>query len=602
MPIEGKSHRLLTLQRQIIQLQRYIDALQQQGDRWSARRLWTFFGGGLLGLLVFQFGGALFGYAIWLVALGLFVQAVYHHRRIGARLTRYQHWQQIKRQHIAQMTVDWDQLPAPIDVAVPEQHPFAYDINVIGTRSLLHLTDTAMTHEGGQLLADWLLQTEPIPADTMRRQQFVQQTRDLWRFRDKLRLHGRLAGPQQRIHGQYILDWFTQNPNDSNLGQAVAITWGLAALTAILLVAFVTETLPPLFIASLGLYVTLLYQHNEAIAQRFSATRGLHRQLSRLQAVFAFLENTHHPLLDDYLAPFHQDKPSRALRRLTQLMVASSAQQNPFLGFFLNLVMPYDLTIAYLLEREKVKLKTKVEAWLAAWFELEALHSLANFAYLNPEQVFPQFERETGWRAVAIGHPLLKDEHRVTNDFTMDYTHDVVIITGSNMSGKSTFLRTLGANMALAYAGGAVQAEQLSLAWFRLFTCIKVSDSINDGISYFYAEVRRLKALLAALDCDHPYPLFFMIDEIFKGTNNRERLIGSRAYIRTVAQKNGVGLVATHDLELVKLADDFSAIRNFHFREDVIGGRMVFDYQIRQGPSPTTNALKIMAMEGLPTE
>jgi DNA mismatch repair ATPase MutS len=195
---------------------------------------------------------------------------------------------------------------------------------------------------------------------------------------------------------------------------------------------------------------------------------------------------------------------------------------------------------------------------------------------------------------------LIADPARVTNDFTLQQMGEVIIITGSNMSGKSTFLRTVGANLALAYAGSTVSAQALECLPFRLFTSMNVSDSLSDGISFFYAEVRRLKALLEQLEMTHTLPLLFLIDEIFRGTNNRERQIGSRAYTQALAGKNGAGLISTHDLELAHLAENIPAVRNFHFREDIHDGKMVFDYQIRPGPSPTTNALRIMALAGLP--
>ncbi|HEX3641991.1 MAG TPA: hypothetical protein VHV10_11930, partial [Ktedonobacteraceae bacterium] len=176
------------------------------------------------------------------------------------------------------------------------------------------------------------------------------------------------------------------------------------------------------------------------------------------------------------------------------------------------------------------------------------------------------------------------------------------IITGSNMAGKSTFLRTLGVNLCLAYAGGPVNASMLQTSLFRLFTCIRVTDSVTDGYSYFYAEVKRLRALLDALAEPDQLPVFFLVDEIFKGTNNRERLIGSRSYVRAIVGRNCVGAISTHDLELVKLADVVPQVKNYHFREEVIDGRLVFDYILRPGPCPTTNALKIMQMEGLPVE
>jgi DNA mismatch repair ATPase MutS len=194
----------------------------------------------------------------------------------------------------------------------------------------------------------------------------------------------------------------------------------------------------------------------------------------------------------------------------------------------------------------------------------------------------------------------LPDVEKVGNDFIMQEGGQIFIFTGSNMAGKSTFLRTIGSNLCLAFAGGPVSATYLVTRHFRLYSCIRITDSVTDGISYFYAEVKCLRKLLSELEREEARPLLYFIDEIFRGTNNRERLIGGRAYIRTVADKNGLGLIATHDLELAKLAEEIPAVQNYHFREEVASGRMIFDYTLRPGPSPTTNALKIMALEGLP--
>jgi len=237
---------------------------------------------------------------------------------------------------------------------------------------------------------------------------------------------------------------------------------------------------------------------------------------------------------------------------------------------------------------------------------LEASISLANFAYLNPDYVFPEFisdwkdQDRSIFTARGLGHPLIPANRKICNDFSLGKSGETFIVTGSNMSGKSSFLKAIGVNLCLAYAGGPVNAGSFHSALFRVFTCIRINDSIVDGFSFFYAEVKRLKALLDALQRNHPYPLFFLIDEIFKGTNNRERLVGSRSYIQHLIGQNGAGLIATHDLELIKLADQFPNITNCHFREEVADGKMVFDYKLRPGPCPTTNALKIMQMEGLP--
>src|SRR5262249_6682174 len=201
---------------------------------------------------------------------------------------------------------------------------------------------------------------------------------------------------------------------------------------------------------------------------------------------------------------------------------------------------------------QRVAIAAKMPTLLEIWYNLEALASLGNFADLNPEYTFPEFANDETptFEAKALGHPLLSPAYRVCNDFLYRPPTQIVIITGSNMSGKSTFLRTIGVNLALAYAGGPVNADRLRVSLFRLFTCIRVNDSVTDGYSYFYAEVRRLKELLNLLEAEQSQPVFFLIDEIFKGTNSHERLIGSQSYIKALIGKNGIGVVSTHDLEL----------------------------------------------------
>jgi DNA mismatch repair ATPase MutS len=278
---------------------------------------------------------------------------------------------------------------------------------------------------------------------------------------------------------------------------------------------------------------------------------------------------------------------------------------NPVLGFVLNAIVPWDFYFAHRLARIKVQLARRAPAWLEVWFELEALGSLANLAYLHPEYTMPVLRAGSGevgpvFEAKGLGHPLLPAGSKVRNDFDVPGLGRVAILTGSNMAGKSVFMKTVGTNLALAQAGGPVDALALETLPFRLFTSMGITDSVTGGISYFYAEVRRLKALLGELQRPGASPLFYFVDEILRGTNNRERRIGSRAYVRALAGGRGVGLIATHDLELARLAEELPQVRNLHFRDHLEGSRMVFDYVLRTGPSPTTNALRIMELEGLP--
>ncbi len=197
---------------------------------------------------------------------------------------------------------------------------------------------------------------------------------------------------------------------------------------------------------------------------------------------------------------------------------------------------------------------------------------------------------------------MIPIQKRIANDLTLEGVGHLWVVTGSNMSGKSTFLRTIGINVCLAQAGGPVCASAFSWTWVRLACCIRIDDSLDAGLSFFYAEVKQLKRLLDAAQDRRAAPVLFLIDEIFKGTNNRERLIGSRAYLRSLVASHGFGLVTTHDLELADLDRELPTVQNRHFQETVSEGRLSFDYRLRLGPCPTTNALRIMQLEGLPIE
>ncbi len=299
------------------------------------------------------------------------------------------------------------------------------------------------------------------------------------------------------------------------------------------------------------------------------------------------------------------ERPSAHIKKIQRVITGVGLRENWLLGFLLNALLPWDIYFAYRLGQCRADLSEKLPHWLDIWFELEATSSLATFATLNPgEWVWPTFEvsNDPKFRATALGHPLILSEQRICNDVQLDKNQAIYLITGSNMAGKSSFLRTLGVNLVLAYAGGPAVAQTFTVSWLRLFATIRIADSLNDGFSFFYAEVRRLSQLLTALNEEGERPLLFLIDEIFRGTNNRERLIGSRAYIHALAQGNGLGAIATHDLELVQLAEATPKIQNVHFRDDVLNGRMIFDYRLHPGPCPTTNALKIMQLAGLPID
>jgi DNA mismatch repair ATPase MutS len=367
-------------------------------------------------------------------------------------------------------------------------------------------------------------------------------------------------------------------------------------------------SLPPYVIISFVIYLLTYNFYSGKISGLFDEAMQIESLLSRFRSVLLYLESfpyKQNSNLREFCSIYHHadQRPDRYLKKIIRFASAASSQGSELIWLLLNSIVPWDMFFAWRLDDYKKELEPKLRLWLDRFYQLEALNSMANFAWLNPEYSFalPQSNQDAPvFKAEALGHPLIPKDQKVTNDVVIEQIGNIQLITGSNMSSKSTFLRTIGINLCLCFAGGPVNAASFDTTLFRLFSSINVTDSLNEGLSHFYAEVKRLRQLMDALNADHASPLFFFVDEIYRGTNNRERLKGSAAFLKSVAGRNGVGLVSTHDLELARLEDEIPSLSNWHFEETIIDGRMEFEYKLKSGPSPSTNALKIMEIEGLP--
>jgi uncharacterized membrane protein YphA (DoxX/SURF4 family) len=606
-----KQERIRLLERQIDRLKRRIERLEQKSNRLSWMRVLIFFGGGLLsvaiGLLTWYWG-----IALGVVTLVAFFAAAHLHAKVDSSLSRHEGLLRIKTVHVARMRLDWEQIPEPT-YSPPSQaeHPFALDLDIVGKHSLYRLLNQAFSRDGSERLLSWLLTTSPRLDEVQRRQALVRELRPLSRFRDRLLLNSLISTrkAKEQVEGKRLLAWLKKNRAPAALRPVFWILLAIQILTPVLFVVGLFTEMMQLWPLSLLAALILFFLTANLRGDIFDDASYMSTSFGVLRAVFEYLEKYRYdntPQLKQLCEPFFKQqnaRPSVLLKGIGLLADMATLKSNGLLWLLVNAFVPWDMFIAYRLGGYKEQLAQHLPQWLDSWFELEAVNSLATFAYLNPEYTLPEVVETTSplLEAEHIGHPLLLDGKKVTNSFTFSHMGEVDILTGSNMAGKSTFLRTLGVNLCLAYAGAPVNATRMRTGLYRLFTCIRVSDSVTDGYSYFYAEVRRLRQLLDALD-QKGYPLIFFIDEIFKGTNNRERLRGSRAFVRAVAGRLCAGMISTHDLELVKLAEQLPDVRNYHFREEVVNGQMVFDYKLRQGPCPTTNALKIMQMEGLPVD
>ncbi len=615
----GREVRLAALEREVERVQRRLDRLSARSLSLRSAQLGIFIGGVVVSIFVL-FAIRWLGVLAFVLTAVAFVWAMRETRKVDRSVVRHRVWLQLKQAQVARMRLDWDALPAARrrDAEEYKDHPFEVDLDITGEHSLHRLLNVAVSFEGRERLLNWLLNTIPDEAEIRRRQELVRDLTPMSLFRDKLQLHGLYATRYDagQVDAGQLLEWL-EKPTSPQLSASSLVAPTLLSGATLLLIAFyLSGLLSPLYfllfmLVSLAYYLLTRKGRGNLVAD----AAALRDAFGQLEPIFSYLERYpygRHERVRALCAPFSEDRsrrPSVLLKRLSRLASAAALEQSDILGLVVNALLPWDAWVAYQLNRCRAQVADVLPAWLEVWYELEALCSLANFAYLNPDFTMPELVTETDaekgtpvFEAVGLGHPLIAAERRVVNDFRAETPGQIVMITGSNMAGKSTFLRTLGINLCLAYAGGPVNAARLRTRLFEVYACIKVSDSLADGYSYFYAEVRRLRGLLAKLEEERALPVFFLIDEIYRGTNNYERLIGSRAYIRALAGKHCVGALSTHDLELVKLSETLPEIRHYHFREEVVKGRLVFDYRLRPGPCPTRNALKIMQLEGLPVE
>ncbi|HLJ80402.1 MAG TPA: hypothetical protein VKT52_02875, partial [Ktedonobacterales bacterium] len=515
----------------------------------------------------------------------------------------------------ARIARDWSALPLrqpPTPSAVSQ---YADDLDLLGHASLQHLLNTATTPAGQAVLERWLL--GPAETDTVRqRQAAAAELAPNVDFRDELTLFGRLSGMTQPAYERFLA-WAEQEPWLIKRPALIWICRALAVCTVVALVASLASlTSYPIWI---GFVIV-----NVLVTQAFGKdAERIIDQVAERQAVFLpyaglferiAAERFESPLLqriqrDLASGDLDADAEMRRLGRIMQFGDLRLAVFFPLLQAFLL----WNFHTLWLLEGWQRTAGPHVRRWLETLAELEALAALATLAFDNPEWMFPDIEEPKSeppmFAASDLGHPLLPPGVRVGNDVTVGPPGTFLFVTGSNMSGKSTLLRAIGLNIVLAQAGGPVCAAALRMPPIALTTSMRIADSLEYGVSYFLAELRRLKDVVddaqAARETGQRVP-FFLLDEILHGTNTHERQIAARRIIRHLLALGATGVVSTHDLTLGDSPDLKAVSQQVHFTEDFSRGpngpAMHFDYRLRPGIATSTNALKLMEIVGLPVD
>ena len=493
-------------------------------------------------------------------------------------------------------------------------HPYARDLDLFGKGSLFELLCTARTQVGVETLAEWLL--HPADPDTVRsRQLAVDDLRSQVDWREELAVVADEA--RSGVHATALAAWGEAEPLLGSRRLRVLTTL-LALLGVAGLVAFLAYSLymvgivhfdermavlsRDLFLLVLFINGTFLFKQRRRVDLVVAAAEEAAHELKLLSEVLLRIERQSFraPLLIALRASLDvEGEPiSKRLKRLSRLIDHLDDREH----LLIRLIEPFllwTLRWATLVEEWRRHSGPAVRRWLATTGEIEALCSLASHAFEHPADPFPEFRSESPWlEAEAIGHPLLDENRVVRNDVRIGGALRLLVVSGSNMSGKSTLLRTLGVNTVLAQAGAPVRAKRLMLSPLAVGASIRIIDSLQGGISRFYAEILRIRQILDLTG--GPLPVLFLVDEFLHGTNSHDRRIGAEALARGLVDRGAVGLITTHDLALADIVEVLGPqAANVHFEDHLDDGHMTFDYRMRPGIVRKSNAIELMRSVGL---
>jgi DNA mismatch repair ATPase MutS len=487
---------------------------------------------------------------------------------------------------------------------ISTDHAYSSDLDIFGNRGVFHSLNRTTTSIGKRFLSAWL-KIFPENANIKKvkeRQEAVQELVDKLDLRQNIQAHGRfIEDSMKRLESFH--DLFDEPA--AVLGKKPLIIFihlfPLVTIGGVVSMFFhVSWFVPVVLVLIQGIVNRVTGKVRKRIYLLTSRNAKILTAYSKITAELE-KENFASSKLKEYRSElFLEDKSASShIKKLSTLLGYFDMRLSKEFHLLFNNLLFWDLHCVYRIEKWKKKTGPVIHKWFDVIGNFEALSSFANTLFNNPDWTMPEVSGpDFLLEARSIGHPLIPKAENIRNDISLNHKGNILIVTGPNMSGKTTFLKTLGVNIVLAMAGGPVCAQRLALSPLKLYTSMKVTDSLDKKLSLFYAELQRLKIIMDAISGKEP--VFFLIDEMLKGTNESDRHKGAIALIRQLVENKADGILATHDLELTKLEKDYTqAITNYHFDGYIEGERLLFDYKLKTGICQSSNALELMKKVGI---
>ena len=485
-------------------------------------------------------------------------------------------------------------------------HDYSNDIDLFGSSSIYQFLNRTCTGNGSDILAGWLSDPGKLCNDLYLRHESIKEltANEKW-YQEFLALG--MLNPLKKEDIEGLITWLKED-DDFSSGLFKNITrYLLPALTIFSLSLLIAGVLHYVYFTSLFLINMIV------VGTGLKKTNRIHNLVSRkyqfLLTTGLLLEVFNNKVFSSALLSGMRNEligsshsAIKSIGRLTRILQSFDSRMNMLVGFALNGLLLWDYQCIYSLQKWKSETKDTLPSSLNIIGQVDALISLAIFSFNNPDFAFPVIsEGPTVFGAASMGHPLINEDKRVCNDFAIDEKGSVFVITGANMAGKSTFLRTVAVNYILAMIGSPVCAVKMIFKPMHLFSSMRTTDSLSNNESYFYAELKRLKTLKIRLEEEEN--VFFLLDEILKGTNSTDKSIGSKLFLKKIVSLGGTGIIATHDISLGDLEEAFPGkVYNKCFEIDIDGENVSFDYKLRNGITQKMNAALLMKQMGITEE
>lgn len=529
-----------------------------------------------------------------------FIALVLFHARVIRQKDRVAAAMRFHERGLARLDGTWQKLPFAREVQNVPNHPHMADLDIAGPGSLFHFVDRTETRFGRVHLASWLGGgIGEFPADVSARQDAVREIAQQTGFREQLYSLGAVLGDDKPEPAPMIA--WSEGKNALAVPPSVSVVTKVLPLLTVLAIVFRSHLPKGVWLGLLAIQLVVAAPLRKGVKLVLEAASTREGALSAYGEMLTAIETAkfESSLLSSLRA--RTDGATLAMSQLARILAFVDARHNEVFRLFINPLLLWETNSAFALEGWRRRHGSKVRGWVEALGEVEALASLGALAFEQPTFAWPTLSEEAVFWGTGLGHPLIPEDRRVTNDVLLGGAHPhALIVTGSNMSGKSTLLRAMGVNATLALAGAPVCATALRLGDLRVATSMRVADSLESGISHFYAELQKLKLVVSL--AKRPRPVLFLLDEILHGTNTRERLIGARAVARDLVASGAIGAISTHDIAIGDLEQELPGkVKNVHFQEQVENDQMTFDYKLRDGVVQSSNALRLMQIVGLPT-